>query len=322
MIKRLHSCRGCDYSLRTTDLFVKDGNPTEAAVQQLDTSPFRWVMQVPRAPISTRRPRGDLSTAYVDTMEHTCLGNVVVPILANFSERNLVAPTQTSGTVTTIRNGHVVDTVNLTPLASEAQRIFDGSLDGPADYDNDTRVEFTFTSTDAYGAVAQGQAVFCGKSILYWQSVIRYSVFDPAKVGKFEAIARELIERGLIDIAIHLPRGGPPRPEPDPLRLLNRLRSHRPLQTMIDQALGPLWDSPSTWKSVLDAQSEAIGEMRLDTPLLVDSQASSGAGLQAAHELKETEQRQVDAVILNVFVDSTIAKLRRDPDVIRILRPL
>lgn len=310
-----------DYDIEDTDLFIKDPNPSDAAVQQLDTSEFRWVMDLSRGYIDTRGPQDDLTTAYVEATENKRLGNVIVPILANFEERNLATPTVKSGEVTIIRNGAVVQTTSLNSLADQAQNIFDGFLNNPSDYDNDTRVEFAYVSRDSYGVPARGKAIFHGKSVLYSQSTMSVSVFDPAKLAKLEGIARELVERGLIDVAINLPHGWPgPRPSPtDPIKLIKKFRRQRQLQGMIDQAFQSSWGNRRIWKQVWDAQSELLKQADKGRAIHIEGKAKKGKVLKATKELQEKQQRAVDGLVLNIVVKKTIDRLRRDPNAMNML---
>lgn len=320
-----------DYDIEDTDLFIKDPsdpndpNPSDAEIEQVDTSEFRWVMHLPRGHIDTRGPRDDLTTAYVEAIESKRLGNVIVPILANFEERNLAAPTEKSGWVTIFRNGAAVGPpTSLGPLADQAQKIFDGFLDNPSDYDNDTWVKFDYVSRDSHNAAARGQALFFGKSVLFYQSTMRVSVFDPAKLARLEGIARELVERGLIGIAINPPRGWPgPRPGPlDPIKLVRKLRRQRQLQGMIDQAFQSTWGNRRIWRQIWYAQSELLKQTDKGRAIHIEGKAKKGKVLKATKELQEKQQRAVDALVLNIVVKKTIDRLRRDPNVINMLSSL
>jgi hypothetical protein len=265
-----------------------------------------------------------LTTGYVAAIEDKSLGNVVVPILANFEERNLAAPTVKSGVVETISNGAVVQTINLNPLSDQAQKIFDGFLNNPIDFDNDNSVEFTYQSRDAFGVVAQGQAIFYGKSILYKLSTSTVYLFDFAKLARLEAIARELVERGLIDIAIKPPRGWPgPRPDPsDPVKLIKKLRGQRQLQGMIEKAFKSSWGNRRIWKKIWDAQSEFLKHTDQGKPIHIEGKAEKGKVLKATNEIQEKQQREVDALVLNIVVQKTVRRLRRDPNAMRMLMSL
>ena len=310
----------CDYSINDTDLYVKDPNPSAAAVQQLDTSEYRWVMKIPRPDrdiyIDMRPDGDDLTTARVETFDRTALGNIIVPILANFEERNLATPTVKSGVVKTIRNGAVVQTTNLDPLADQAQEIFDGFQNNPSDYDNDTTVEFTYQSKDIFQVVAQGRAEFFGKSILYEQSRIIVSSFDPDKLGIYLSIARELVELGIIDVAINLP--SVPRTT-DPVILINSLREQPQLQGMIDQAFQSSWGNRRIWQQIWNAQSELLKLAEKGKAIHVEGEAKKGRVLKATKDLQEMQQREVDALMLNIMAKRTIDRLRRDTKFMSIL---
>lgn len=315
----------CDNDIEDTDLFIKDPNPSEAAIEQLDTSEFRWVKKLSkgRHTDTRRHDRDDLTTATVSAIEKKCLGNVIVPILANIEERNLAPPTVRSGVVKITRNG-VDTTTNLTSLAEQAQKIFDGFLFNPSDYDNDTSVEFTYKSIDHFGLVVQGKTFFYGKSILYEQSVIAVSSFDPKKLARLEGIARELVEKGLIDVVINPPDPWPgPRPFPfDPVKLLNKLRGQRQLQGMIDQAFKSSWGDRRIWKQVWNAQSKLLEQAEKGKTIHIEGIAEKGKVLKATKYLQEKQQREVDAVVLNIVVKRTINKLRRDPNLMNMLMSL
>lgn len=305
----------CDNDIEDTDLFIKDANPSDDAVEQLDTSEFRWVMNVSKGHVDTRRKdRDDLTTAHVSSIEKKRLGNVIVPILANFEERNLATPTVKSGTVQTFRNGEVI-TTDLDPFHDQAQKIFDGFLDNPSDFDNDTRVEFTYRSRDFYGLIVSGKAIFYGKSILYDQSTNTVNVFDPDKLARLEGIARYMVERGLIDDAINPPTPWPgPQPDPlDPVILINEFRNHKEIQGMIDQAFQSSWDNQSIWKQIWNAQSKFLEEAEIGKAIHIEGIAKKGKVLEATKHLHEKKQRDVDAVVLNIVVKRTLNKLLQDP---------
>ena len=308
----------CDPAITAADLFIKDPNPTQAAIQQLDTSPFRWVMILNPPVTDTRARQDDLSRAVVEVIVSYCLGNVAVPILADFVESNLAVPTQISGVIT-IKRGQTVQTMNLRTLAIHTQKIFDGFTSNPTDYDNNTEVEFTYTSKDRFGAVARGQAKFYGRSIIYSQNQVTIYAFEPAKVAKHEAVARELLERGLVDLAIELPHR-PPESTTDPLVLLQKLRSHRQLQNKIDKLFNALWRNPRIWKKVWKNQSKIINQA--EEALVTGRPSDIGYSLKAASEFREAEQRKYDSVVINTFAQTALEQVRRDPTGIKILEKL
>ena len=325
-----------DTGITIADLFIKNPSPTQIEVQQLDTSPFRWIIFKPQQPVvDTRGRQNDLTKAVIVVMDSYQLGNIKVPVLADFVEKNLAAPTQTSGTVT-IKNGQTFQIIKLVTLSQPPVKIFDGFTNNPANYDNDTTVEFIYTSKDRFGVVAHGQTTFYGRSIIYQQISATLYVFDPAKVARLEAIARDLIERNLIDIAIELPHVGdpgrgpfpprvggqlPPRPV-DPILLMGKLRSHQKLQDAIDRTLKALWSNAAVWQEVWKEQSEMLKVAGPSKTVWTGKLAKAGEILKATNEIKEADQRKYDAVVLNRFANGVIDQLRRDPTVIDILKSL
>ncbi len=312
------------------DLFIKDQNPTTAAILQLD-APFRWI-RIVNNPIDVRRGHDDLSTAYVEVTYSYRLGNITSPIFAVFVERNLAPPTRTSGVVIIKHGQTTAQNITLSTLSVDGQKIFDGFTNNPFDYDNDTAVEFNFQSVDKFNTVAKGQFFFYGKSIIYVETAVTIYAFDAAKVARLERALHDLIERGLIDITVELPQipgtGNtpfPPLPQPkpiDPVVLLKKLRAHRRLQSLIDQTLEALWSKSDIWKEIWKIQSEILKQADQDRMIHVNKKAKSGEILRAAHEVKEAEQRKYDGVILNTFVQKTIEQLSRNPTVIDKLKTL
>lgn len=316
----------CEKKLLTGDLFIKHANPSDLEVQQVDTSLFRWVTIIrDSAVIDNRDPdEHDLYTARLQTVESKSLGNVSVPVFANFIENNLAPPIEKSGVVRTIKSGVLVQTDNLATLTDQAQKIFNGFVDNPADYDNDTRVEFTYQAKDKFGVVAKGKAIFFGKSILYTQGVIGIYQFDFSKLARLEMIARELIERGLIDVAIDPPRGWRgPFPDPsDPVRLLKRLRRSRQLQNMVNQKFQSLWGKRRLWKQIWTAQEELLKEVEVHEPIYIEGRSKKGKILEATKQLSDDQLRKFDTLMLNIFVNRTVNSLKRDRNLMNKLMSL
>jgi hypothetical protein len=319
----------CDTAIKDTDLFIKDPDPSQTTVQNLDDSPFRWIIMVRLPPrvIDTRGSADDLSRGYVEVIESYRLGNLVVPVYANFVERNLDPDTKTSGDVRTIKPGQTVHTTHLAPLASQAQKIFEGFAGHP-DYNDGTRVELTYQSKEnTTGLVVKGKATFYGKSIIYHSWTVKVHSFDPNKVAKLEAVARELVERGLIDIAIGLrtPTVPPHGPQPTPINpvaLAAKLHSQPQLQGMIDQTLTALWGDPDMWKESWKAQTKLVKQAGKGRPIVIGKLAKAGDALKTIHELREAEQRKFDDVTVGIFVAKTIQKLRGNPDLTGLLTSL
>ena len=318
----------CDTAITDEDLFIKDSRPSQAALQGLAADPFRWIIQeqLPSRVIDTRDPAGDLTRAVVEVINSYRLGNLVVPVYANLVEKNLAADTQTSGDVRTIKPGQPIHTIHLPSLASQAQKIFDGFA-GDADYDDHIRVEFAYQSKDATGRVVSGQATFYGKSIIHFTWTVVIHTFDPDRVQRLEAVAWELIERGLVGIAIGLrtPPVPPHGPQPAPIgsdAMLKKLHSKQQLQDMIDQKLKALWGDQNIWKECWTAQEKLVEQAAKGKPILVGKLAKAADALKAMHKLREAEQRKFDDVILDVFVTKTIKALRRNPELTTLLKSL
>jgi len=311
-----------DTAITDADLFIKDPQPTQAAVQLLDTSPFRWIRIIHPPMTDTRTDRDDLSRASIQVVDQYRLGNIGVPIFADFVERNLAPPTTRSGVVTISRRGQPDQTMPLAVLATQGQRIFDGFTDNPADYDNDTTVTFTYRSIDCFGIAATGKIFFYGRSIIYDQSTATIYVFDSAKVARLEAAARDLIERGLIDTVIELPQVPRPGQRIDPVRLMDKLRAHQQLQGLIDQVFRPLWKDPDTWKEIWSAQEELLKQVDQGGPIPVQEPTRPGGILNASRALKEEQQRMCDAVILNAIAQKAVKQICGNPAVIEELKRL
>ena len=303
-----------DNRISDIDLFIKESNPSESEVEQLDL-PFRWVLEVRRGHVDTRRPRDDLTTATLETFQSTRLGNVIVPILANFEEKNLAPPTVKSGIVK--RNGTVIQTIN--PMDDQNQEIFDGFTNNPSDYDNNTEIEFLYKSRDRTGVEVTGKAWFYGQSIIFRQFSIFINVFDPNKLARLQGMAIELVKRGLLDVVIGLqPRSI------DPVQLMNKIRSHSQLQGLIDQAIRTSWSNSSCWQVAWKVQSAflKLTETGRANEIMDMPVSKKGDMFRATKELQERQQGEVDTLALNVVVNETIRELTQDPTAVRVLMSL
>jgi hypothetical protein len=319
------------------DLFIRDPNPSQAAVQQLDTSPFRWI-EIASRRVDARGAHGGLAGGLARTciqcVDSYRLGNLAVPILASFKERNLVASSRSG--VLTIKVGQSVETRELGPLASQAQRIFDGFTSNPGDYDHDKAVELTYTATDRFGVTVNGQVQFYGKSIVYQQIITMYDVIDPSKLALLEAGARKLTEWGLIDALIELPGPsvttrspvlpGPfPGPQPRPIvpaDLVGRLGADQQLQRLIEQTLRALWSDVGVWREIWTVQSAMLKQTDVGEAVGVKDSANGRKRLEAAAEREAVEQRRYDSVILGVLAGRAIEQLCRIPTVMDRLKSL
>jgi len=320
-----------DSSITDQDLFIKDPQPAQATVEQHDTSLFRWVINS-HAPVSAPTRGGNLNTTYIQTFDKYRLGNIIVPIFANFVERNLAPPIKTSGSLKINHGQTTVQTINFPSLSMAAQKVFDGFTNNPFDYDNDTIVEFTFKAVDAFNREAEGKALFYGQSIICDHYCASISVFDPDKIGKLEAAARYLIERGLIDIIPELPQipgiGNTPIPHrpqtrpTDPIVSLNKLRADRQLRPLIDQTLKTMWSKLDIWKEVWKTQSEILKQV--DQEMMIDtSKVDKYSGiLKAIKKINEADQQKFDGAITYTFAQKTIEQLIKNPTVIDKLKSL
>lgn len=338
----------CDSNSTKRDLFTKDPDHT-----QIFHTPDRWVeillppanlpSEVQWAPMDLSDPT-QLQVKNTTILSSYCFGNIEVPIYANFVERNLVgSETQLSGIVKIFKHGQLLDTHNLSPLTAKAQKIFDGFKDNPDDYENDTKVEFTFKAKDKFNLVVEGQVIFYGKSIIHFKQIYIRSeaippsrepfFFDSPPIVELESATRMLIENGLIDIALEMiEEERPPRPElrpftpyvqPKPIFvLMRRLRSHGQLQRIINQSFKMLWHNPDNWKESWNLQSEILKQIDQPQITLVDKPIKVDDILEAMNELRKVEQREYDAVIINTFAQKTIEQLRRNPTVIKKLKEL
>ena len=254
----------CDNAISNADLFIKNANPTQVEVDQLDTSPFRWIILRPQH-TTVPPPQSGLTTTHVQMVYSYRLGNITSPILANFVEKNMAAPTRLSGIVT-VRRGQLAQLKSLSTMTANAQRIFDGFTNNPTDYDSNTRVEFTFRSVDRFGVTAQGTATFFAQSIIYQQTAVEVQTLDPALIGRLDAVAHQLIEGALLGIAVGLdPFPGPGKspfppvpPHTDFDALVDRLGSDHVLSGLIDQAIKSVGANNAVWNQIWGVQSDLL----------------------------------------------------------------
>ena len=315
----------CDTAISDADLFIKVAAPTEAKIQQFETSPFRWVKILHDTPIDTRTKQDDLTTGHVVVLDVNRLGNLTAPIFGNIIEKNLASPTRTSGILAiTTKTSQAVQVKNIPSLNPIGQRIFDGFGNNPPDYDNDTKVDFTCKSIDRFGAEARGTITLYGQSIIHERLVTEIRVVDPTKLSKLEVVARELIERGLVDLTIALPEAPEKGPFPpqrritDPQVLLGRLREDSSLSGNVKQTLNSLWNDHQTWKEIWITQSEILKQSVQDKP----TKAIGPTSLAATRRLALAEQSKYDAVITHMIATKAIARLSQTPSVIERLELL
>jgi hypothetical protein len=314
-----------DPGITDADLFIKDPAPSQATLDQVDTSPFRWITVASRHAGSTPPSGSPFSRPNIVVITENLLGNIVVPVFGNFLESNLSPPTQTSGTVSIFRSGQPVQTTAISPLANQGQKIFAGFTNNPADYDGDTRVEFSYESKDRFGVIARGRSTFFGKSIIQRHTVTTMYVVDPGKIARFDAAARYLIQLGLIDVAIGLKQGRGPLPAPpgpDRVALITRLNAHRDLPGLIDATTKKLWSDSTTWQRAWNEQEQALKQPDEQLPAWTDTSLTAGKRLQLTGQMSGDKQRAFDSIVINSVVDLALGRLLKDPAVITKLKGL
>lgn len=289
-----------------TDLFIKIEHPTAQEVQNLDTSPFRWVWDLP-LPNVPRDP--DRDPIFIQTtlnwIDKKRLGNIVVPVLGDFVAKNLAPPISTSGNVYTTKNGRTVRTYQLTTLGSVAQKIFDGFTDNPADYDGDTTVRFDYLCTDKFATYA-GSVYFYGKSIIRTQMLMGLTRWSPEGFKILAAIIWKMTEKGLIG------RGGGKRGLKPPA--IGELR------TKIDQTINELWSNKAIWKDIERKQLEISKQESRGKMLEVGELSKPGEILAATDKIGDARTKEYDEVIIYTFAEQAIDRLRKDPSVKKLIK--
>ena len=155
--------------------------------------------------------------------------------------------------------------------------------------------------------------------------------FDSPDILRLEAVARELIEREIVDFAIEVKRSSPSgrptfppgsEPEPiDPVALTKKLRSDRRLLQHADRSFKALWQDPDLWGASWKTQSRLLKQLVPDGIVPID-EPKTGDLMLDTNELREEEQREFDAVVISTFARGTMDRLRRDQTVIDKLRSL
>lgn len=338
----------CEVNFSDNDLFIKEDNPTDAEIQQLDTSFFRWIYSDnSTTPESIPQPPSGLNDFDTTIIDQYKLGNVIVPVFGDFVEENLRPGIQTSGFVTitkTVGSNRQTQTLpTISPLSSKAQRIFDGFTDNPADYDNDTTVEFNYQAIEDTGLVVKRKTIFYGKSIILMRNRVFTPTVNPSKLAKMEMVAATLIEMGLIDTAITLPTGGPwppvggSWPTPDfctmppcppvpsgptnrPL-LLSRLQSNRQIVEQITRTLKAIWNTASIWDAIRSDIVKMIDSAQKEKSW-IDVVEKADNRLAALKASKVAEQNEYDNIVLNTLVYHTFIRLTNTRDLVDQIRRL
>ena len=92
-----------DPLINDNDLFIKNPSPTNSEIQQVDTSPFRWI-KIMRNSVPTPGSNPAIRDPVISIIKKYKLGNIKVPYLSSFKETNLVPPTQISGDIKITKN--------------------------------------------------------------------------------------------------------------------------------------------------------------------------------------------------------------------------
>jgi hypothetical protein len=308
-----------DTALEAADLFIKDGAPTDAALQAADVSPDHWVYS--EKTIVRWVEDGGGRWIFTPNDQYS-LGNIAVPILANFVETNLAKPTVLSGVLKVTRAGQTAPTTTNVPnLNPTGQQIWEGFKNNPGDYDGDTKVEFKFTSKDKFGKQTSGTATFYGRSIIDIREVIAVSLPEAMRIDKLKDVTRELVERRLAEAAVGLPQA-PDASSPVPGRfdisLWNRLRRDTRLTGAIDSGLQNVWNDRASWETVKQLQEEI--QRRLAQDRAIRPEASGNIG--EARKAREAEQEEYESIIIDVFSQAGLDKLSQDTVISRRLKVL
>ncbi|HEC77583.1 MAG TPA: hypothetical protein ENI34_00385 [candidate division WOR-3 bacterium] len=318
----------CDSQLGDQDLYIKNENPSNSEIRQLDTSEFRWVFVTPPARDLRRseNPQDDLTTAYVEIIEKKQLGNIISPIFANFEERNLAPPTTKSGLVKVYQNNRLVYALSLNSLRNNGQKLFNGFQNNPTDYDHDTWVKFTFQAKDKYGLIVRGKTIFYGKSIILQCKTAEIHVFDPNKFRMLEAVVMELIEKQLLDLKIGITSRRPfPRPQPiaaDSLKVLRKIHKHRRLQEILNKTFRSIWTNRRTWQQIWAAQSKIIKRSAEDEIIYLEGKYKKGRLMKLTRELQMSQQGKFNLCVVNIVTTKVLNKLRRDRNFMKMLKLL
>jgi hypothetical protein len=306
-----------DAALVDADLYIRDANPSEDAIQSLDTSSDRWVHGLRGMRVGAAAAGNSWS---YESIESYRLGNIVSPVLANLNEINVARPTRLRGERRVYRQGASGPAITqLGALSNAAQPVWSG-FTNPADYDGDTRVEIIVRSTDAFNRLTIGTMVFYGRSIIHMQTVAAIHVWDPKKFARLELIAHRLVELGLIDLGVKLPGGGytPPTPPFDG-SAWNRFRADAPLASLVAKRFKDVWRDQETWDRVREVQEEMLRKDPVPQPLTARGDTSTLAAVRGA---ASSLQRDLDAVVIESFATRGIDLMAHDASITDKLKTL
>lgn len=304
--------------INDNDLFIKNPNPTLSEIQNLDTSPSRWIKVVSRNIQSQNSfNRVGMVDPIITITKRYRLGNIKVPYLADFKVNNLVPPLIFSGDIT-INDGIKTSFSSIV----QDQKIFDGFLNNPTDYDNDTHIDFNFNVEDSTNLKVQGSTIFFGRSIIYEETATTLSIqkLDPAKLARLEMIYDDLVERGLINLSFRLP--GWHGPFGDPKVLKRKIQEQTQIQKIIKLNFHALLKDPILMKECYLEQISTLDEIYQGGVVNDNEETPSVNMLEVTEKHFQMEQARLDDVIIRKFVDATIVKFSKDPIIEKILRLL
>jgi hypothetical protein len=250
------------------------------------------------------------------------LGNIASPILVNFILNNLATPITLSGVVMITKNGVAQPPINLNPMTPKAQKIFDGFKDNPADFDNNTLAEFSYSANDKYGIIVQGRAKFYGKSIIDEEVIVRLQTLTPDQIAKLKNYTKGIVEIRLVNEIIENSNTGRSQLPLDPTMLLKKLRSQSQLYVLIDKASKTAFENPANYKECIRIQSQILKQSEDESEIIFDTTPSQGKILKALDSYCDSEQRKFDNGSVNIFADKILNELNTDPYVINLLNTL
>ena len=274
-----------DYKLdKDVHCYVDNPSPTDADIQALDTSPFRWVYcrnETLNPPPPEPTVPGSLTSPYISILENTYLGTVIVPIKCLNSSRNFT-PSIFNGTVK--KNNSIIESIN---LLAPSMTIFNGFSD--SDYANDTKVEFSYVVKDQYGLTLKGTTLFFGKSIILIRNAIQIYTIDPDKIAFYDQVAHDLVEKGLVQQTLPEPAG--------PGLLLDKLRKDDVFQKEIKTTINGVKSDPITWESISEKHVELFNQ---NVDMIMDDSI-------------DILNKALDNIIVTTIAEQTISKISSNP---------
>jgi hypothetical protein len=323
---RMESCIA-DCDIPDEDLFIENATPTEDELEKIEHPIYRWIMICPSRRNVNRTNPNEMTSPHYEVYKTRRLGNVKAPVLANFLTKNLVPPITISGTIEIeekIENKTLkLPAIRLNNLNHEGQKIFNG-FEGSSDYEKEKKITFKYEAKDQTGLIHNGMVMFFAKSIIQKTVFIENRILDPAKIAQLEAIAQDLIERGLVDIAIDLPTR-PPKPGLDfPRRndISKNLRNERQLNSHIEKTIKLELKDKKTWNQIYRTQTRLLSELEKDATIQFDKNTHMGSILEATDAKFNAIDNSLNAIAINFVVDRCMNKLKENRDFLDKLKRL